>query len=63
MMALRPELVQIEKLPKDLSDKPLGLLGEYPRKHASFDIVRSIIERQLNNLQKILNESLKNLQS
>ena len=63
MMALRPKLVKIENLPKDLSDKPLGLLGEDPRKHASFGIGRSIIERQLNNMQKILTDSLKNLQS
>ena len=63
MMSLRPELVKIENLPKDLNEKPLGLLGEDPRKHASFDTGRSIIERQLNNMQKILKESLKNLQS
>jgi creatinine amidohydrolase len=62
MMALRPDLVKIENLPKDLSQKPLGLLGEDPRKHASLEIGRSIIERQLNNMHKILNDCLKNLE-
>ncbi len=62
MMALRPELVKIEHLPKDLSEKPLGLLGKDPRIHASFDGGRSIIERQLNNMENLLRESLRNLQ-
>jgi len=63
MMALRPELVKIENLPKDLSEKPLGLLGQDPRTHARFETGRSIIELQLNNMKKILKESLENLQS
>lgn len=43
MMSLRPELINIENLPKDLSEKPLGLLGKDPRKHVSFDKGRNII--------------------
>lgn len=43
MMSLRPELVNIENIPKDLSEKPLGLLGKDPRKHVSFDKGRNII--------------------
>jgi len=63
MMALRPELVKLENLPKDLSKKPLGLLGEDPRILASNEAGRRIIERQLNNMEKLLKESLENLQS
>jgi creatinine amidohydrolase len=62
MMALEPELVEIENLPKDLKEKPLGLLGEDPRKDASINSGRTIIERQLNNMEKCLRVSLKNLQ-
>jgi creatinine amidohydrolase/Fe(II)-dependent formamide hydrolase-like protein len=61
VMALRPELVKIDNLPKDLTKKPLGLLGEDPRKHASIEAGRNIIERQLDNMEKILKESLENL--
>ncbi len=63
MMALRPELVKLEKLPKDLSEKPLGLLGKDPRKYASFEAGRTIIELQLNNMKEVLQESLENLRS
>ena len=63
MMALRPELVNIENLPKDLSEKPLGLIGKDPRRHASFDKGRNIVELQLDNMKKILKEFLGNLQS
>ena len=62
-MALRPELVNIENLPEDLSKKPLGLLGQDPRKHASIKAGRNIIERQLDNMETLLTESLANLQS
>lgn len=61
MMALKPELVKIENLPKDLSEKPLGLIGKDPRKYASVDKGRNIIELQLNNMKKILRERLENL--
>jgi creatinine amidohydrolase len=61
MMALRPELVEIGNLPKDLDEKPLGLIGEDPRRHASIEAGRIIIERQLNNMETILMERLKKL--
>lgn len=61
MMALRPELVVIGNLPKDLKEKPLGLLGEDPRKHASIEAGRILIERQLNNMEILLRECLKKL--
>ena len=61
MMALRPELINMNNLPKDLSKKPLGLLGEDPRKHASVNAGRRIIERQIENMEKLLKESLKKI--
>ncbi|MBY9004660.1 MAG: creatininase family protein [Candidatus Lokiarchaeota archaeon] len=58
MMALRPELVNLENLPKILSDKPLGLLGRDPRKHASSETGRNILNMQINNMAKLLKEQL-----
>jgi creatinine amidohydrolase len=63
MMALRPELVKIENLPKDLNNKPLGILGKDPRKYASREVGRRIIELQLDNMEKILKENLNIIQT
>jgi creatinine amidohydrolase len=63
MMALKPELVKISNLPQDLNTKPLGLLGEDPRKHASADLGRKIINRQINNMEKLLRKSIENLKN
>ena len=63
MMALKPELVQISNLPKNINKKPLGLLGEDPRKHASDDLGRKIIERQIKNMETLLRKSLENLKN
>jgi creatinine amidohydrolase len=59
MMSLRPELVDLDNLPENLNEKPLGLLGEDPRKYASSEAGRKIIELQLNNMTKLLKAHLK----
>ena len=59
MMALRPDLVKLGNLPKNLNDKPLGLLGEDPRKHASSEAGKNIIELQVKNMTKLLKAQLK----
>lgn len=58
MMALRPELVNLENLPKDLKNKPLGLLGEDPRKYANSEAGKNIIEIQINNMTELLKDQL-----
>ena len=64
MMALRPNLVNIDNLPKNIKEKPLGILGAPfldPREHASSDFGKKIINVQLERIVKILKEKLKNL--
>ncbi len=60
VMALRPELVQMENLPADTSIVPVGLLGKDPRIYASPQIGKQIIkgqkERMVAVLKKLLTE-------
>ncbi len=58
MMALRPDLVKIENLPKDKDKKPLGLLGKDPRKFASSEEGKKIISLQVDRMAEILKETL-----
>jgi creatinine amidohydrolase len=61
MMALRPDLVNINNLPQNENEKPLGLLGKDPRKFASRDMGKKIISMQLERIAEILEEKLKQL--
>jgi len=61
MMALRPELVELENLPKNMSKKPLGLIGKDPRMYANYKFGKKIIDLQVDNMAKILKERLKDL--
>ena len=58
MMALRPDLVKIENLPKDQDKKPLGLLGKDPRESASSEVGKRIISLQVERMAEILKETL-----
>ena len=59
VMALRPELVQMENLPTDLSEWPLGTGGEDPRVHASSEKGLKIIGMQVERMAGILREALR----
>ena len=61
MMALRPDLVTIENLPKDINERPLGLIGEDPRKFADSEQGNRIIELQINNMKKLLRKALESV--
>lgn len=61
VMALRPELIQMEKLPKDLNEWPIGIMGKDPRTHASEELGNKIISLQLQRMKEILTEKLKEL--
>jgi len=58
MMALRPDLVEMERLPADLSVWPLAIMGEDPRLHASSEMGRKIIQKNLVWLEAILRQAL-----
>ncbi|MFX1443273.1 MAG: creatininase family protein [Promethearchaeota archaeon] len=58
MMGLRPELVKIENLSKDMNEKPLGLDGKDPREFASPEEGKKIISLQVERMAEILNKAL-----
>jgi len=59
VMALRPELVQMERLSKDRW--PVGVSGRDPRKFASAKLGHKIIELQTERMAKILRNALTKL--
>lgn len=61
MMALDPKLVILNNLPKEMSEKPLGLLGKDPRINANSELGNKIIILQLDKMAIILNEKLEEL--
>ncbi len=58
MMAIKPALVKIENLPKDMNEKPLGLDGKDPREFASSEEGNKIISLQVERMAKLLKEKL-----
>ena len=63
VMALRPELVQMGRLPKDPGVWPPGIGGKDPRTHASRAVGERAIKLQLRRMSGILHEALKDLQA
>jgi creatinine amidohydrolase len=59
VMALRPTLVQMENLPRDLNEWPLAVGGRDPRVRASADLGKKAIATQLKRMSKILRDALK----
>jgi len=59
MMALHPELVHIENLPKDPEKWPLAVGGKDPRVYASPEHGKRIIQFNLERMEKILKKHLK----
>jgi creatinine amidohydrolase len=58
VMALRPDLVQMERLPADLDQWPVGIGGKDPREFASPDVGEKAINLQLERMASILNSLL-----
>ncbi len=58
VMALRPELVQMHRLPKDPNSWPVGVGGRDPRKFASAELGHEIIKLQTERMAKILRQAL-----
>lgn len=61
MMAVRPELVQIENLPKDTAEWPLGIAGRDPRIYASSKFGKEIIDFEIKKMVSLINNELKKL--
>lgn len=62
MMALHPDLVHMENLPKDKTKQPLATIGKDPRTHASTKHGEKIIQLHLNRMENILKNQLLHLQ-
>lgn len=58
MMALHPDLVQMENLPEDRNESLLAVGGQDPRDHASPDRGATIIENQIQRMADLLRERL-----
>lgn len=61
VMALRPELVQMDRLPKDPGSWPVGVGGKDPRKFASAELGHEIIKLQTERMAKIPRQALDKL--
>jgi creatinine amidohydrolase len=61
VMALRPDLVQMDRLPKDLDRWPVAVGGKDPRIHASPELGRRAIALQLERMAGILRDMLARL--
>ena len=59
VMALRPELVRMDRLPKDLNSWPVG--GRDPRKFAGAKLGHEILKLQTERMAKILRQALDKL--
>ena len=58
VMALRPELVQMENLPKDPDRWPVAVGGKDPRTFASAEVGQRALELQTERMAGILREAL-----
>ena len=61
VMALRPELVQMERLPKDPNSWPVGVGGKDPREFASVKLGHEILKIQTERMAKILRQAMTKL--
>ena len=58
MMALHPNLVHMENLPKDMEEWPLAIRGKDPRTYASAGHGSKIIKFHINRMERILKDQL-----
>ena len=58
LMALRPELVQMENLSEDLDEWPVAVGGKDPRIYASAELGQKAIAMQVERMADILRKAL-----
>ena len=58
VMALRPELVQMDNLSQEPEEWPVAVVGKDPRQYASLELGRKAIDLQMQRMKTILNEAL-----
>jgi creatinine amidohydrolase len=63
MMALHPELVEMQNLPQDLNEFPVAIAGHDPRIYASATKGFEAIRLQVDRMREILKDALSKVQS
>lgn len=58
MMNLHPSLVHMNKLPEDMEEEPLALIGDDPRTHASKEHGENIVNVHLDRMEAVLGKEL-----
>jgi creatinine amidohydrolase len=59
MMYVRPELVRMDNLPQDTAAWPLGMLGKDPRRYASREHGKAIVDFEIKKMAEIIRKELK----
>jgi len=62
VMAMRPDLVRMDRLPQDLDQWPVAVGGKDPRVHASAELGRRAIDAQKKRMAALLREALAKLE-
>lgn len=63
VMALRPDLVEMERLPKDPNEWPVGIGGQDPRLYASAELGERILAMNAERMAGILRELLERVKA
>lgn len=63
MLALRPDLVEMERLPQDLREWPIGVGGRDPRLYASAEVGERALGAQVNRMAGLLREALAHIKN
>lgn len=61
VMALRPELVQMDNLTSNTDQWPVGIDGKDPRVYANAEIGHKIIEIEVDHMSAILKNAIESL--
>jgi creatinine amidohydrolase len=61
MMAVRPDLVKMNQLPRDTAVWPLGMMGEDPRQRASMKYGKAIIDFEVKKMTSIIKSEISKL--
>lgn len=63
MLALHPDLVEMDRLPKDLHEWPVGVGGKDPRLYANAELGERALREQVARMAALLREALVQIRS
>ena len=62
MLAEKPELVKMQNLPEDTKEWPLGTAGDDPRRFASAEAGKKVVEANLDAMERTIRQALSTIQ-